>query len=116
MVFEVFQARLGNFDLVGDNAVVWTGLGTLDGLVDVLESLLHVAFDIEGETRGFGDGEPEVKGYATGDTSKTDEETPAVVDSFGRVGGLGKDGALVGGDDDEGDEAGSWRDIRSISW
>lgn len=83
VVTEVGPACLGNFDLVGDHAVVRNGFGSLDGLIDILESLLHVAFDIEGETGCFGDGESEVKRYATGHTSKTDEETPAVVDGSG---------------------------------
>ena len=114
MSAEVGPARLGNIDFGGDNAVVWAGLDTLPVTFDVLDSLLHVTIDIEGETRGFGDSETEVESDDTGDASETDEETPAIVDGSGVSSGLGDDGALVGMDDDEGDEGGGWKNSRSI--
>lgn len=68
---------------MGYEAVIGTGLDALVVSIDVLDSLLHVALDIEGETRGLWDGETEVKSNATGDTSETDEETPTVVNGNG---------------------------------
>lgn len=106
MPTEVSPGSLGDIDLVGDDAVIGTGLDTLPGTVDVLDSLLHVTFDIEGETGSFRDGETEVKSDTSGNTSETDEETPAVVDGDGVCGRLGQDGVLVGGNDNEGNEAG----------
>ena len=114
MSAEVGPACLGNIDFGGDNAIVWAGLDTLPVTFDVLDSLLHVTIDIEGETRGFGDSETEVESDNTGDASETDEETPAIVDSGGVSGGLGDDGALVGMDDNEGDKGGGWKNSRSI--
>ena len=77
---EIGPACLGYFDLCGDKAVAGTGLDTLEARIDILDSLVHVTLDIEGETRGLGDSETEVKGDNTGDASETDEETPTVVD------------------------------------
>jgi hypothetical protein len=82
-------------------------LDTLEGSLNILDSLLHVTLDIEGEPRGFGNSETEVKSDDTGDASETNEETPAVVNTVGGGGGVCEDGALVGVDDDEGDEGGS---------
>ena len=90
-----------------DDAVIGTGPGTREIAFDVPESLLHVTLDIEGETRGLGDGKTEVKGNNTRDASETDEKTPAVVDGCGGGGGLRNNRTLVGVDDDEGDESGS---------
>jgi len=101
---EVGPTGFGDIDLVGDNAVIGTLLNTLVGTLDIPDGLLHVTLDIEGETGGLGDGETEVKSDNTGNASETDKETPAVVDS---PGGVDKHGALVGVDDDEGDEGGS---------
>lgn len=92
---------------MGDEAVIGTGLDALPVPVDVLDGLLHVTLDIEGETGGLWDSETEVEGNTTGDASETDEEAPTVVNGYGVRRWLGKDGALVGGDDDEGDEGGS---------
>ena len=106
VVAEISPRGLGNIDLLGNDAVIGTGLDTLVGTFDVLNSPLHVPFDIESETRGLGDGKTEVESDNTGHASKTDEETPAVVDGFGRRGRLAEDLALVGVDDDERDEGG----------
>ena len=84
---------------MGDDAVIGTRLDTPPVTVDVLESLLHVALDVDGETGSFGDGETEVESDASGNASETDEKTPAVVDGDGVGGRLGEDGALVGGND-----------------
>jgi len=94
---------------VGDDAVIWTGLDTFEVSFDIPDGLFHVTLDIEGETRGFWDSETEVEGDNTRDASETDEETPTVVDAVGCIWGVGKDGALVGVNDDEGDESGSWK-------
>ena len=83
MPAEVGPACLGNFDLGGDNAVIGTSLGTFPVTLDIPDSLVHVTVDIEGETRGFGDSETEVKSDNTGDASETDEETPTVVNVIG---------------------------------
>ena len=80
---EVLPAGLGNIDLGGDNTVIRGGLDTLPVALDVPNSLLHVALDIEGETRGFGDGKTEVKSDNTGDASKANEETPAEINAVG---------------------------------
>jgi len=111
---EVSPTGLGDIDLGGDNTVIGTGWDTLEGSLNILDSLLHVTLDIEGETRGLGDSETEIKSDDTRDTSETNEETPAVVNANGVGGGVRKDGALVGVDDDEGDEGGSCEDPRSI--
>ena len=103
---EVGPTGFGDINLVGDDAVIGSGLDTLVGTLDIPDGLLHVTFDIKGETRGLGDGETEVKGDNTGNASKTDEETPAEVNAVGGSGGIGENGALVGMDDDEGDEGG----------
>ena len=113
---EVGPACLGYIDLGGDNGVIGTGLDTFQVTLDIPDSLVHVTLDIEGETRGFGDSETEVKGDNTGDASEADEETPTVVNVVGCRGGIRKDGALVGVNDDEGDESGSWKDFRSMPW
>ena len=113
MPAEVFPASLGNIDLVGDNAVIGRGLNTLPVALDIPDSLLHVSLDIEGEPRGFGDSETEVKSDNTRDASETDEETPAKVDAVGCGGGVLEDGAFVGMYDDEGNKSGSWNDPRS---
>jgi len=113
---EVGPAGLGNIDLGGDDAVIGTTLDTLKGVIDIPYGLFHVTLDIEGETRGFGDGKTEVKSNNTGDTSKTDEETPAVVNAGGCGGGLRKDGALVCGNHDKGNKGGSCTGPRSNSW
>jgi hypothetical protein len=113
---EVGPACLGDVNLVGDNAVIGAGLDTFPVSFDVPDSLFHVTFDIEGETRGLGDSETEVKGDNTRDASETDEETPTVVNGVGFSSGIGKNGALVGVNDDEGDESGSWNDFRLIPW
>lgn len=83
MPAEVGPACLGNIDLCGDNAVIGSNLATFPVSLDIPDSLIHVTFDIEGETRGFGDSETEVKGNNTGDASETDEETPTVVNVVG---------------------------------
>jgi hypothetical protein len=83
---EVSPRSLGNIDLVGDEAVIWRGLDALAGNIDVLDGLFHVTFDVEGETRGLWDGETEVESDDTGDASKTDEETPTVVNGLGGSG------------------------------
>lgn len=111
MPAEVGPACLGNFNLGSDNAVIGRCLDTSEGPLDILDSSFHVTFNIEGETRGLGDGETEIKSDNTGNASKTNEETPAVVNSVGFSRGIAKDGALVGVDDDKGDEAGSWKDF-----
>ena len=101
---------------MGDEAVIWTGLDALPVSVDIFDGLLHVTFDVESETGGLWDGETEVESDDTGDTSETDEETPTVVDGFGAARRLGKDGALVGGDDDESYKRGGCQKVESISW
>jgi len=116
MVAEVFPASLGNIDLGGDNTVIWGSLDTLPVALDIPNSLLHVTLDIEGETRGFWDSKTEVKSDNTGDTSKTDEETPAVVNADGVGGRIRKDGALVCVHDDEGNEGGTCKNPRSTPW
>ena len=110
MAAEIGPTGRGDVDLGGDDAVIGSGLDTLPVALDVLDSLFHVTVDIEGETRGLGDGETEIKGDNTGNASKTDEETPAEVNAVGCGGGIGKDGAFVGVHDDEGYERGSWND------
>lgn len=100
---------------MGDDTVIWTGLDAF-GSFDIPESLFHVTLDIKGETRGFWDSETEVEGDNARDASETDEETPTVVDAVGCIWGVGKDGALVGVNDDKGDESGSWENFRSASW
>ena len=116
MVAEIFPASLGNIDLVGDDTVIGSGLDTLPVALDIPNSLLHVSLDIEGETRGFWDSETEVKSDNTGDTSETDEETPAEVNAVGCGGRVLKDGAFVGVHDDEGNKGGSWKEPRSTPW
>jgi len=103
---EVSPRGPRNIDLVGDEAVIWSGLDALGGTIDVLDGLFHVTFDVEGETRGLWNSETEVESDDTGDASKTDEETPTVVNGLGVGGWLGNDGTLVGSDDDYGDDAG----------
>jgi len=110
VVAEVFPTGPGNIDLGGNDAVIRSGLDTLPVALDILDRLLHVTVDIEGETRGFRDGEPEVEGNNTGDASEADEETPADVNAIGCGGGILEDGAFVGVHDDEGNEGGSWND------
>lgn len=102
---------------MGDNGIVGSECFTLPVSVDIPESLVHVTLDIESETRSFGDGETEVKSDASWNASKTDEETPAVVDRFGIGGGLGKNVVLVSCDDNDRDDAGSYLNIDfSASW
>ena len=110
VVAEICPAGLGNIDLVGDDAVIGTGLDTLVGTLDVLDSLFHVTFNVESETRGLGDGETEVESDNSGNAAETDKETPAVVNGFWCSSGLREDGILVGGDDDKGDESSTWKD------
>ena len=74
---------LRDVDLVGDEAIIWTGLNALPVPINVFDSLLHVTLDVEGETRGLGDSETEVESDTGGDASKTDEETPAIVNGYG---------------------------------
>ena len=95
---------------MGDDAVIGTGLDTLVGTLDVLDSLFHVTFNVESEARGLGDGETEVESDNSGNAAETDKETPAVVNGFWCSSGLREDGILVGGDDDKGDESSTWKD------
>ena len=113
MAPEVTPAGLGNVNLGGDDTIVGGSLDALPVALDVPNGLLHVTIDIEGETRGFGDGETEIKSDNAGDATETDQETPAVVNG---PGGVCDDGAVVGVDDDEGDEGGGWKDPRSMPW
>ena len=85
MPAEVSPTGLGDIDLGGNNAVIGTLLDTLEVTLDVPNGLLHVTFDIEGETGSLGDSETEVKSDNTGNASETDEETPAVVNGPGGV-------------------------------
>lgn len=83
VVAEVGPRGFGDFDLMGDKAVIGSGFGTLPVSVDVPDGLLHVTLDIESETGGLRDCKSEVESNAAGDASETDEETPAVVDGLG---------------------------------
>jgi hypothetical protein len=113
---EVSPGSLGDIDLVSDEAVVWTSLDALPVSIDILDCLLHVTLDIEGETGCLWDGKTEVEGDAAGNASETDEETPAVINSDGVRRGLGKDGTLVGGNYDECDERCSYGKVESMPW
>lgn len=48
--------------------------------IDILGSLLDVSFDVHSESRSFGDSKTEVEGDSTGNTTETDQDSPAVVD------------------------------------
>jgi hypothetical protein len=115
VVTEVGPGGLGDVDLVGNDAVIGAGLDALPVSIDILDGLPHVTFNIEGETRGLGNGETVVEGDTSGNATETDEETPTVVNSRGLGGRPGQNGILVGCDDDEGDEAGAWWNLRSMS-
>ena len=104
---EVSPRGLGDIELVGDESVIFTGWSALQVPINIPEGLPHVTLDIEGETRGLGDSKTEVESDHAGDASKSDEETPAIVNGLGICSGLRKNGALVGCDNDHGDEGGS---------
>lgn len=68
---------------------------------------MDITLDIHGKARGLGDSETEVKSDDTRDTTKTDEQTPHGVDvsKDGRV--IGQQGALVSGNDNNGNNGSS---------
>lgn len=72
--------------------------------VHILRGLLDVALDVHGVSRGLGDGETEVERGSSRDTADTDDNTPALVNSAHVGKGLVPDGALVCGDDNDGDD------------
>lgn len=94
---------LGNY-----RVVILDILATGDNGVNVMCGLLDVALDIHSEPRGLGDGETEVKGDDTRNASKTNEETPSVVNGDNTRVGRREDGILVCSNNDDGNDRGGW--------
>ena len=116
MAAEVSPGSLRDVDLVGDDAVIGSGFDTLPVSVNVPEGLPHVTLNIEGETRGLGNGETEVESDTSGNATETDEQTPTIVNCR-RFGGRSmQNGILVSCYNDEGDEGSGCWNLRSMSW
>jgi hypothetical protein len=114
VVPEVGQGSLGCIDAVNGFILVDVGRDVLDDLFDVGGGLVKVALNVHSEARGFGDGETEVEGDASGDAAETDEEAPHVVDGLEVCDvRFGENGILVAGGDDEGDQSSSYENIRN---
>ncbi|RUP49682.1 LOW QUALITY PROTEIN: hypothetical protein BC936DRAFT_141818 [Jimgerdemannia flammicorona] len=101
--FEVAPRSLGNIRLFKSLGlgVVARGGATLDEGGGVLDTLVDFAFNIHGEAGSLGDGKAE-SGNGR-DTAKTDDDTPDLVERVD----VGLDGALIGDENDEGDDSGS---------
>lgn len=74
----------------------------VDEVVNILSSLPDIALDVHSESRGLGNGKTEVESYDTGNTSKTDENPPHLIQVRKRI--AVNEGTPVGVDDDEGDK------------
>lgn len=74
--------------------------------VDILRGLLDVSLDIHGVSRSFGDCKTEVQGDGTGNTTETDQDSPAVVDVL-VAGIVVLNLVLESGDDHKCDDGGS---------
>ena len=70
--------------------------------VNVLRSLFDVALDIHGVTRGLRNGQTEVKCGSRGDTSESNDQTPALVDGLHVGKRLLLDRVLESRDNDDG--------------
>ena len=76
--------------------------------VNVSGGLLHVAFDIHGESGGFGNRQSEVEGNGTRNATETNEPAPAGINGVGGANLILIDNlVLVGGKDDQTDEGGT---------
>lgn len=96
-------------DTLGKNGIIILNVPAGgEDVVNVLCGLLNVALNIHSETRGFWNGKTEVKGNDTRNASKTDEETPSVVDGDSARVRRRKDGILVCRNNDDRDDRGSW--------
>jgi len=118
---KVTEGGLGDVELTGVVAhglntgdLIWNTLGLAgDVCLDIGAGLDDIAADIESVTRSLGDGKTVVKGNAARNGTKTDDDTPHLVDSEradtvagGRV--LASDkGLLEAGSDDESDDTSS---------
>ena len=98
---EVALGCLGRNDALDDRIGIHNERAIREEVLDIRRRLLDVAFNVHSETRSLRDRETEVEGDCSGDTSKTDEETPAEVDvtRAGRV--IVDDGVLESRDDYE---------------
>jgi hypothetical protein len=75
--------------------------------LDILGSLVHVAFNIHSVTRSLRDGETEVDRSGTRHASKTDKQTPHVIDGLEVVHGIVvEESTLVASNDNEANEGG----------
>ena len=76
-------------------------------VVNILSGLPDIAFNIHGETRGFGNGEPEIEGNCTRHATQPNEQAPAVVDMFERGEVVVNDLSFVCGNDNKRDKSSS---------
>lgn len=107
---EIGPAGFGGLDPLNKKISVNVGRALLQNILDVVGGHVDVAFNIHGETRGFWDSQTEVQSDNTGNATETDEETPHVIDraEVCYVSFFEKS-ALVGSDDDEGNQSGSYQ-------
>lgn len=101
---EVAAGGLGRLDTLNDGiGVNVVGTGGQE-VVDILGCLLHVTLDIHGETGSLRDRKTEVEGDDSGNTAKTDEDTPHEVDMREDTGVILQERVLVGDDNNVGNK------------
>jgi hypothetical protein len=76
-------------------------------VLNILRSLSNISLDIHCETRSLGDGKTEVKSDNSGDASKTDEQTPGMINRESGREWTSEDGLLVCRNNDESNKGSS---------
>jgi len=104
---EVSPACLGHSYTLGNFVGVMAERTRRQDVLNIHGSLLHIAIDIHGETRGFWDGETEVESNATRYTAQSNQETPTKVDMVQTIEIVGQNRILVGSNDDKCNQSGS---------
>jgi hypothetical protein len=76
---EVTASGFGSFHALNNCIRVNVESAGGNDVLNVLGSLLDIALDIHGETRGFGNSKPEIQRNDTRNTAQANEYTPAIV-------------------------------------
>lgn len=104
---KVSTGSPGGFHTLYDSIGVYVEGARGEEVVDVVTGLLNVALDVHSEAGCLWDGEAVIESDDSGETAKTDEDAPHIVD-MGQDGGVvSKNGALECGNDDQRHKGGS---------
>jgi len=76
---KVSTTGLGSLYALDNGIGIDVGISLGKEVLDILTGLLYVTFDVHGEAWRLGDGQPEVEGNASRNSTQTDEEAPAEV-------------------------------------